>query len=105
MRGYTDIQVNKVPSEAKRGKQPLREEKNAQKFCFCHKKNTCTFLVPSLKKALINKWHLIQNDFPEGSIYRISHYLYKRGLLVIDCIWGGGAIEDTMGLFQGMVGL
>ena len=31
--------------------------------------------------------------------------LYKRGLLVIDCMGEGeGAIEDTMGLFQGMVG-
>ena len=46
--------------------------------------------------------------------------LYKRGLLVIDCMGGGGggyrrhhgslsggggAIDDTMGLFQGVVGL
>ena len=68
MRGYTDILVNKVPSEAKRGKQNLREEENAQKFCFCHKKNTCTFSVPYLKKVLINKWHLIQNHLAEGSI-------------------------------------
>ena len=81
MRGYPDILVNKVLSEVK-----FEERKSAlQQKGKMHKKilpfvTQYHLAVPNLKKVLMNKWHLIQNQPLLRTIYKEPPIvLYKTG--------------------------